>query len=199
MSLDVSCRGSICRRKFGVLGRQKVAALVPPACASRLGISQESPTIRMPSGMDCSEHPVTHHGQGSGTRCGGACSREGTSNRQPHHGTTRPRPSSANSIQSSISHQLSGNIRQTPITSGTMMSDTPSRTPPPNLAALAEDHYFAANPPPKDLEKHVALAREFIDYHSAAGRRLVLVTSGGTTVPLGMSVHQFVDAPSLTT
>jgi phosphopantothenate-cysteine ligase len=66
-----------------------------------------------------------------------------------------------------------------------MLSDIPSEIPPENLAALAEDHYFAANPPPKDLEKHVALARDFIDYHSAAGRRLVLITSGGTTVPLG--------------
>ena len=67
-----------------------------------------------------------------------------------------------------------------------MLSDIQTETPPENLAALAETHYFAANPPPKDLEKHVALAREFIDYHSAAGKRLVLITSGGTTVPLGM-------------
>lgn len=65
-----------------------------------------------------------------------------------------------------------------------MFSSTPE-IPPDNLAALAEDHYFNANPPPKDLDKHIALARDFIDYHSAAGRRLVLVTSGGTTVPLG--------------
>jgi hypothetical protein len=69
-----------------------------------------------------------------------------------------------------------------------MLSDIPSEIPPENLAALAEDHYFAANPPPKDLDKHVALARDFIDYHSAAGRRLVLITSGGTTVPLGVSL-----------
>jgi phosphopantothenate-cysteine ligase len=68
-----------------------------------------------------------------------------------------------------------------------MLSSITPETPPGNLAALAEDHYFGANPPPKDLEKHVAQARAFIDYHSAAGRRLVLVTSGGTTVPLGMS------------
>lgn len=68
----------------------------------------------------------------------------------------------------------------------TMLSSNTPEIPPGNLAALAEDHYFNANPPPKDLDKHVALAREFIDYHSAAGRRLVLVTSGGTTVPLGM-------------
>lgn len=67
-----------------------------------------------------------------------------------------------------------------------MMDRSPSEIPPENLADLAEDHYFGSNPPPKDLDKHVALARDFIDYHSAAGRRLVLVTSGGTTVPLGM-------------
>lgn len=67
-----------------------------------------------------------------------------------------------------------------------MPSNSSANTPPDNLAALAEDNYFNANPPPKDLDKHVALAREFIDYHAAAGRRLVLVTSGGTTVPLGM-------------
>jgi len=72
-----------------------------------------------------------------------------------------------------------------------MLSQIQSETPPNNLAALAETHYFAANPPPKDLEKHVALAREFINYHSAAGRRLVLITSGGTTVPLGMDEFLF--------
>ncbi|KAL2269493.1 hypothetical protein VTJ83DRAFT_1677 [Remersonia thermophila] len=74
-----------------------------------------------------------------------------------------------------------------------MLSQIESETPPPNLAALAEDHYFSANPPPKDLEKHTALAREFINYHSAAGRRLVLVTSGGTTVPLEKNTVRFID------
>jgi len=71
-----------------------------------------------------------------------------------------------------------------------MLSDIPSETPPPDLAALAEDHYFNANPPPKDLDKHIKLAKEFIDFHAAAGRRLVLVTSGGTTVPLGVFPFQ---------
>ncbi|KAK5663202.1 hypothetical protein OQA88_6620 [Cercophora sp. LCS_1] len=74
-----------------------------------------------------------------------------------------------------------------------MMDSIPSETPPPNLHDLAEDHYFSANPPPKDLEKHVALAREFIDYHATAGRRLVLVTSGGTTVPLEKQTVRFID------
>ncbi|KAK4187310.1 putative phosphopantothenate--cysteine ligase [Podospora australis] len=74
-----------------------------------------------------------------------------------------------------------------------MIPHTPSETPPPNLSALAEDHYFSANPPPKDLEKHIALAKDFIDFHAAAGRRLVLVTSGGTTVPLEKQTVRFID------
>ncbi|KAL2020975.1 hypothetical protein VTK56DRAFT_7749 [Thermocarpiscus australiensis] len=74
-----------------------------------------------------------------------------------------------------------------------MLTGRSSEVPPDNLAALAEDHYFSANPPPKELEKHVALARDFIDYHAAAGRRLVLVTSGGTTVPLEKQTVRFID------
>ncbi|KAK3335718.1 phosphopantothenate-cysteine ligase-like protein [Cercophora scortea] len=66
--------------------------------------------------------------------------------------------------------------------------------PPAELSsAAAEDHYFGANPPPKDLDKHVALARDFINFHAAAGRRLVLVTSGGTTVPLERNTVRFID------
>lgn len=45
-----------------------------------------------------------------------------------------------------------------------------------------EDRYFSTNPPPKDLEQHMALVEAFIDKHAKANRRVVLVTSGGTTV-----------------
>lgn len=74
-----------------------------------------------------------------------------------------------------------------------MMDSIDTEVPPPNLHDLAEDHYFKANPPPKDLERHTALAREFIDFHAAAGRPLVLVTSGGTTVPLEKQTVRFID------
>ncbi|KAK3489413.1 DNA/pantothenate metabolism flavoprotein [Neurospora hispaniola] len=74
-----------------------------------------------------------------------------------------------------------------------MMSQIPGETPPPNLATLAEDHYFSANPPPKDLEKHVKQAKDFIDFHAKEGRRLVLITSGGTTVPLEKQTVRFID------
>ncbi len=45
-----------------------------------------------------------------------------------------------------------------------------------------EYRYFSTNPPPKDLEKHMVLVEAFLDKHAQANRRVVLVTSGGTTV-----------------
>ncbi|KAM7208862.1 hypothetical protein V8F20_000740 [Naviculisporaceae sp. PSN 640] len=73
------------------------------------------------------------------------------------------------------------------------LSELTSEVPPPNLEALAEDHYFTTNPPPKHLPEHEELAREFINFHAAAGRRLVLITSGGTTVPLEKQTVRFID------
>ncbi len=67
-----------------------------------------------------------------------------------------------------------------------MMDSIDTEVPPPNLLDLAEDHYFGANPPPKALEQHIAQAKEFISNHAAVARPVVLITSGGTTVPLGM-------------
>ena len=57
----------------------------------------------------------------------------------------------------------------------------------------AESSYFNTNTPPKGLPKHEALARAFIDYHVGSNRRLVLVTSGGTTVPLESRTVRFID------
>ncbi|OJJ44238.1 hypothetical protein ASPZODRAFT_71951 [Penicilliopsis zonata CBS 506.65] len=59
--------------------------------------------------------------------------------------------------------------------------------------AQAESMYFNNYPPPKALQKHESLARAFIDYHVEANRRLVLVTSGGTTVPLENQTVRFID------
>lgn len=60
-------------------------------------------------------------------------------------------------------------------------------------AQQAENDYFANEPPPKDLKTNTTLAREFIGRHAEAGRRLVLVTSGGTTVPLEAQTVRFID------
>ncbi|KAK4946973.1 Phosphopantothenate--cysteine ligase cab2 [Elasticomyces elasticus] len=57
------------------------------------------------------------------------------------------------------------------------------------------DEYFHKNPTPKSLSKHQALTREFIQYHleNSPNRRIVLVTSGGTTVPLENQTVRFID------
>ncbi|KYK59879.1 phosphopantothenate-cysteine ligase [Drechmeria coniospora] len=60
-------------------------------------------------------------------------------------------------------------------------------------ATDAENSYFSSNPPPRHLEAHTASAKAFIDTHAAAGRRVVLVTSGGTTVPLERQTVRFID------
>lgn len=57
----------------------------------------------------------------------------------------------------------------------------------------AESYYFKINPPPPSLQEHHDLAKEFINRHVQTGRRLVLVTSGGTTVPLETQTVRFVD------
>ncbi|KAF3482264.1 phosphopantothenate-cysteine ligase [Arthroderma uncinatum] len=57
----------------------------------------------------------------------------------------------------------------------------------------AESYYFKINPAPPSLQEHHELAKEFIDRHVKSGRRLVLVTSGGTTVPLETQTVRFVD------
>ncbi|KXH61108.1 DNA/pantothenate metabolism flavoprotein [Colletotrichum salicis] len=64
---------------------------------------------------------------------------------------------------------------------------------PTETAERQEDAYFSSQPPPKNLESHVAAARSFIDHHAASGRRIVLVTSGGTTVPLEKQTVRFID------
>lgn len=61
------------------------------------------------------------------------------------------------------------------------------------VPAAVEDQYFSSNPPPKDLPRHAAQAQDFIDFHAAANRRVVLITSGGTTVPLEKQTVRFID------
>ena len=61
------------------------------------------------------------------------------------------------------------------------------------LSSEAESQYFQTNPPPPTLKHHSELAREFIDQHVKSGRRVALVTSGGTTVPLETQTVRFID------
>ena len=61
------------------------------------------------------------------------------------------------------------------------------------VTTAEEDLYFTVNTPPPNLSSHVDTAREFIDRHAASQRRVALVTSGGTTVPLENQTVRFVD------
>ncbi|KAL1896474.1 Phosphopantothenate--cysteine ligase cab2 [Ceratocystis pirilliformis] len=59
--------------------------------------------------------------------------------------------------------------------------------------AQEEDQYFSQNPPPRNLDAITAQAAAFIHEHANASRRVVLVTSGGTTVPLEKQTVRFID------
>lgn len=62
------------------------------------------------------------------------------------------------------------------------------------MSSEEEDAYFSTNPPPRHLEQHIAQATDFINAHAAIdGRRVVLITSGGTTVPLEKQTVRFID------
>ncbi|KAL9055881.1 MAG: hypothetical protein Q9162_003307 [Coniocarpon cinnabarinum] len=58
----------------------------------------------------------------------------------------------------------------------------------------ADEHaYFTINKPPSSLSNHVEAARDFIERHASSSRRVALVTSGGTTVPLENQTVRFID------
>lgn len=56
-----------------------------------------------------------------------------------------------------------------------------------------EMEYFSSNLKPRGLDRHVTLARAFIEQHVQQQRRVALVTSGGTTVPLEKQTVRFID------
>ena len=68
-------------------------------------------------------------------------------------------------------------------------AETNGQTPDPATK------WFESNPAPKKLQTHESLVREFINFHleSTSDRRIALVTSGGTTVPLENQTVRFID------
>lgn len=62
-----------------------------------------------------------------------------------------------------------------------------------STAEIVEGDYFSSNPPPRLLDQHVQMAETFIEKHSLENRRVVLITSGGTTVPLENQTVRFLD------
>ncbi|CAG8777571.1 18377_t:CDS:2, partial [Gigaspora rosea] len=55
------------------------------------------------------------------------------------------------------------------------------------------DTYFQTNTPPRTLGENENRVKEFVNKHNEAGRKIVLITSGGTTVPLENSTVRFID------
>lgn len=57
-----------------------------------------------------------------------------------------------------------------------------------------EDKYFKTNPKPDYLDDLIKETKEFIDYQYSIGKKkIVLITSGGTTVPLENNTVRFID------
>ncbi|KAG6462312.1 phosphopantothenate--cysteine ligase-like [Manduca sexta] len=55
------------------------------------------------------------------------------------------------------------------------------------------EEFFAIHLPPPDFEDNRSLLKEFCERHEHYGNKIVLVTSGGTTVPLEHNTVRFVD------
>ncbi|GAA6000431.1 hypothetical protein JCM10207_008008 [Rhodosporidiobolus poonsookiae] len=58
---------------------------------------------------------------------------------------------------------------------------------------FSADDFFAQQPPPKDLDRHLKDVHRFVQHNLDQGRKIVLITSGGTTVPLEHNVVRFLD------
>ncbi|CAG8792289.1 12346_t:CDS:2 [Dentiscutata erythropus] len=55
------------------------------------------------------------------------------------------------------------------------------------------DTYFQTHKPPRTLIENEIRVKEFVNKHNEARRKIVLITSGGTTVPLENSTVRFID------
>ncbi|EJC99315.1 phosphopantothenate-cysteine ligase [Fomitiporia mediterranea MF3/22] len=73
------------------------------------------------------------------------------------------------------------------------MSSTVNPLPSTSNKPFSAETYFATQPPPATLDSDISHTRAFIARHAVAGRKVVLVTSGGTTVPLELNVVRFLD------
>ncbi|CAH0399017.1 unnamed protein product [Chilo suppressalis] len=61
------------------------------------------------------------------------------------------------------------------------------------MTSSSWEEFFAVHLPPTDFEDNRSLLKEFCERHDQYGNKIVLVTSGGTTVPLEHNTVRFVD------
>ncbi|KDQ58562.1 hypothetical protein JAAARDRAFT_193114 [Jaapia argillacea MUCL 33604] len=64
---------------------------------------------------------------------------------------------------------------------------------PSGSAPFSAETYFATQPPPPSLDHDMATVRSFVRKQTERGMKVVLVTSGGTTVPLERNMVRFLD------
>ncbi|KAJ3123729.1 hypothetical protein HK098_001661 [Nowakowskiella sp. JEL0407] len=62
-----------------------------------------------------------------------------------------------------------------------------------NAVSMDADEYFIQTPPPPNLSQVSKTVEEFITFQKLKNRRVALVTSGGTTVPLENQTVRFID------
>ncbi|CAO1637112.1 unnamed protein product [Sympodiomycopsis kandeliae] len=60
-------------------------------------------------------------------------------------------------------------------------------------STFSADRFFETQTAPNNLDEFSSKARSFVERHHKQGRKVVLVTSGGTTVPLERNVVRFLD------
>ncbi|KAH8090790.1 DNA/pantothenate metabolism flavoprotein [Filobasidium floriforme] len=59
---------------------------------------------------------------------------------------------------------------------------------------FSTEQYFETQPPPPDLDARIQPARDFVErWNRVEGKKVVVVTSGGTTVPLEANTVRFLD------
>ncbi|GAA5849598.1 hypothetical protein JCM8547_000507 [Rhodosporidiobolus lusitaniae] len=58
---------------------------------------------------------------------------------------------------------------------------------------FSADEFFAQQPPPPELDARLDEVHRFVRHNLEQGKRVVLITSGGTTVPLEHNVVRFLD------
>ena len=63
----------------------------------------------------------------------------------------------------------------------------------PSSPSPSDQKYFEESSRPETLDSHAELVKAFISHHLQSDRAVVLVTSGGTTVPLENQTVRFID------
>lgn len=62
---------------------------------------------------------------------------------------------------------------------------------------MQEEAYFTSTPRPPTIDSRISLVEEFINNQVTNTSKIVLITSGGTTVPLELNTVRFIDNFSL--